>query len=423
MINQYVQQLHSSDARVRREAIIALGKSNDPSALSALADSYRSDPDPSLRELALKAGRYLKQQMGTAAQPASESVIATPRTKETSERIRRQVEEDEYDDPPDDLPTKPEVLRPKRAVTPHDVTRSKGYIDAALTQNERGDNGKAVKLLRQAIDLNPDIIKDNYFISVASGITNRDPQDTLAFLLDEGQLTSFARESAREVVQKRKSKHIESAAESSSWMGAGMEALLYFLINAGGAIIIALVVVQSMQSAFNDPRVLNELGMPLSMREAFSTFASAGAAFVFIYGLLFGAAQTISMFIYGFIVHLAAVFLFQGKGLYRHFMDKIFGFYNKRLLVYYGLGLVATILTFAGALPIVACLSIVIAFFSLWMLFQQMQVTAKAYDFGALGGCLSNVAAGVFFIVLGIVIQLALGASMEAAMMNMMQVR
>jgi hypothetical protein len=423
LINQYVQQLNSTDARIRREAIIALGKSNDPSALALLAESYRSDPDPGLRDLALKAGRYLKQQMGSDAQPASTSISTTPRTKETSERLRRQVEEDEYDDPPDELLTKPQPPRPKRAVTPQDVTRSKGYIDAALTQNERGENGKAVKLLRQAIELNPDIIKDNYFRSVVSGITNLSVEDAVAFLLDEGQITSFARQNAREQVQKRKSEHIESASETSSWMGVGLEALLYFLINAGGAIIIALVFVQAMQNALNDPRVLNELEMPTSLRQSLATFASAGVAFVILYGILFGAVQTITMFIYGGIVHLAAVFLFQGKGLYRHFMDKILGFYNKRLLVYYGLGLVATILFFAGTFPIVACLSLIIGFFSLWMLFQQMQVTAKAYDFGALGGCLSNVAAGALFVVLGIVLQLALGASLEAAMSNMIQVR
>ena len=59
------------------------------------------------------------------------------------------------------------------------MTRSKGYIDAALTQNERGENGKAVKLLRQALELNPDIIKDNYFLSVASGITNLNGEDAI----------------------------------------------------------------------------------------------------------------------------------------------------------------------------------------------------------------------------------------------------
>jgi hypothetical protein len=420
LINQYVQQLNSSDARLRREAIIALGKSNDPSALSALADSYRSDPDPSLRELALKAGRYLKQQVGGSAQPAA--AIPTPRSKETSERIRRQVEEEEYEDEIVEKMTRAEPPRPKRAATRDEIERSKGYIDSALTQNERGDNGKALKLLRQAIDLNPDIIKDNYFISVASGITNLNPEDTIAFLLDDGQITSFARQSARDVVENRKAKHIETASETSSWMGVSMEALLYFLINAAGVIIIALVIVQVMQNALNDPGILEELEMSRSMRDTLTSFAGAGIAFVFIYGIVFGVTQMISLFIYGFIVHLAAVFVFQGKGLYRHFMDKILGFYNKRLLVYYGIGLAIAVLTFAAGAPIIgACLGIVLGFFSLWMLFQQMQVTAKAYDFGAMGGCLSNVAAGVFFLVLGIVIQLALGASLEGALMNMMQ--
>jgi hypothetical protein len=417
LINQYVQQLRSSDARIRREAIIALGKSNDPSALAPLAEIYRSDPDPTLRDLALKAGRFLKQQVGQVATPAQAAPSARSMTASESERIRRQVEE--YDDNEVvDTPTKPEPPRPKRPVTEHDVQRSKSYIDSALTLSERGESGKAAKLLQQAIEVNPDIVRDNYFQSVASGITNRSGDDAIAFLLDKQQTTSFARQNAREQVQKRKSKHLDESRESS-WMGVGLEAFLFFIINSAGIALISLVIFQVMQNALQDPTTLNELQLPRSVRSQLDVFTQVGMGFVFLVAVFYGFGQVVSIFVFGFVVHVAAVFIFQGKGLLRHFLDKLLGFYNKRLLVYYALGLLATFLTFgAGAALIGACLSIIISIFTLYMFFQQVQITAKAYDFGALGGCLSNVTGGVLLLILLVALQVALGASIGTALTN-----
>jgi HEAT repeat protein len=52
-----LQALTSPDTEDRRRAIIALGRAKDPAALNALADVYRNDPDPALRELAQNTGR------------------------------------------------------------------------------------------------------------------------------------------------------------------------------------------------------------------------------------------------------------------------------------------------------------------------------------------------------------------------------
>ncbi len=415
MINQYIQQLRSSDAGTRRQAIIALGKSNDPSALSHLADSYRGDPDPSLRELALKAGRYLKQQIGDAAPPAAAE--RAPRTKETSERIRRQVEEDDEDEV--ETSTKPEpIVLPRKVVTSRDIATSKGYIDAALTQYELGANGKAVKLLKQAIDVNPDIIKDNYFLSVAASATNRSGEDSIRFLLDKGEVSSFARESARDQVRQRKSKHLESA-RGTSWGGVGLEALVYILLNTVGIAIILLVLLQVMQNIIEDPALARQMEIPSNIVNQLRGLASLGVVLIVVYSLVAALFGTLSLFIYGGVVHLAAVYIFRGKGLYRNFMDRLLGFFNKRLLVYYGLGLLATVLTFAAGAPILgACVGIIVSFYAAWMTWQQLKVTSDAYDFGLLGGCLSNIAAGALLMVFFVIVQVALGASLDAALTN-----
>ena len=63
MIDYLIQQLHNPDAAIRRRAIIKLGRSKDPVVLKALGAVVRSDSDPELRELARKAGLYIRQQM------------------------------------------------------------------------------------------------------------------------------------------------------------------------------------------------------------------------------------------------------------------------------------------------------------------------------------------------------------------------
>jgi len=94
MFDQLSEQLKSSEATQRRQAIVGLGKLADQRALPLLANIFRSDPDPALRELAKKAGQHIKKQSttSTAAGAASPSTppsqpaatpVAPPKPKPT----------------------------------------------------------------------------------------------------------------------------------------------------------------------------------------------------------------------------------------------------------------------------------------------------------------------------------------------------
>ncbi|MCC7207538.1 MAG: HEAT repeat domain-containing protein [Anaerolineae bacterium] len=86
MFDQYVALVQSADPAKRREAIIGFGKLGDSRALKYLAQVYKTDADPALRDLAAKAGRHIQkvQQGGqAAAQPVAPSAppsIAAPTT-------------------------------------------------------------------------------------------------------------------------------------------------------------------------------------------------------------------------------------------------------------------------------------------------------------------------------------------------------
>src|SRR5258708_16046732 len=157
MFDQYLEQLASPDVSERRQAIIALGKSADPRALAPLANIYKNDPDPTLRELALKAGRYLKgltASMPSAATSSSAPVAQTTLTVSSSLAIEA---------------AKPE-LKPKE-VTYADRQRAKGRVDYAIGLVAEGRNEKALSELVDAIRINPELATDQVALNLASSVT------------------------------------------------------------------------------------------------------------------------------------------------------------------------------------------------------------------------------------------------------------
>src|SRR5437868_258851 len=83
--SQMVAQLDSDDPEQRKAAIVALARSADAESLPLLVKIYRNDPDPTLRELALKAGRHIKaQSKPPAAPPTIPEVLASTAVTEVS---------------------------------------------------------------------------------------------------------------------------------------------------------------------------------------------------------------------------------------------------------------------------------------------------------------------------------------------------
>jgi tetratricopeptide (TPR) repeat protein len=412
LITQYINQLKSGDAVRRREAIIALGKSGDAAALKPLAEVYRNDPEPALRELALKAGKYLRQQTGDAAPAAS----PPPPARRSVNSIQDEI--DEYE--AEENPTQPQIKVQRREVRPENAKRAREYTNEALTQNINGDNAKAIKALRNAIKIDPNIIDDAFFASVAGTVTGEAGEDAIALILDDGQAKNIARESNKQKRQKRIDTQMEQAREST-WGGVGLEAAIYFAINVIGVLVLGLVLIELLKNAFNNPETLAALELDRTTRDSLEAFTAIGGAFVFIGALVYAVFQLVYIFVYGGLVHVVARYLFQGTGTVVHFLDKFIGFYNKRLPIYFGLTLVANLFTFGAGSPILgACLSVVLGIFTLWFLFEHIGVTAKAYDFSTAGGCLSHLVVGiavsVIFGVIGFAFSTAIGAALSNAL-------
>jgi hypothetical protein len=152
MIEKWVKQLGNSDANKRKEAIKALAQAKDSAALKFLAAVYKNDPDPAVREMALKAGRYLKQQADNAKLDTS---APTP-------------------------PTLPPTA--EKVVTREDEIRARSYLDSALDYHIRGDNGRAYSELSRAFSLNPKLKEEGFVVNLAKELTGLDGDAAIARL-------------------------------------------------------------------------------------------------------------------------------------------------------------------------------------------------------------------------------------------------
>lgn len=389
MSSSYVDQLKSSDAARRREAIIALGKSNSADALAPLAEVYRNDPDESLRELALKAGRYLRQQTADAAPVA----VASARNG-GAERLER--EPSEYDDIAE--AKRPPLVLPKKVIKAGDISLSRSLTNEALTHNANNDNAKALKALRNAIKVNPEIIDDQFFLGVAGSVTDRDGKSAIAMLLDEGEYTSKVKESKQALKQSKIDKHMATARESK-WSGVAIEAVIFFLLNAIALVVLTLVIAEAgkAQVAMTPEEyetARESLGSLQNIVVSFEALTTLSLPSLIGVGVIIAVGALISMVIFGLLLHLIAK-LFNGKGTMPFLYDKLFGHYNLRLPQVYGIIAVGYYVTF-GFGVIYAALVLAIGLFRFVNVNRRaVGVLRQVYNLNSVLGLFASIVASL----------------------------
>lgn len=172
---QLVDQLHNADPAVRRKAIIALGRSKDLTALSELAQVYRADPVPELRELARQAGRYIQQENRPAPEP-----VASPPDAELEPAPLDAISSPVTPAVPAMTP----APMPAPAITPADVQRGAAYFRSARSLSESGEQARAIKELALALHADPGLANEPVFITLASEVLGAPPRAAIRTLLD-----------------------------------------------------------------------------------------------------------------------------------------------------------------------------------------------------------------------------------------------
>ncbi len=180
MNNQLLAQLHSPDPTQRRQAIIALGRACDPADLRALAQVYRSDPDPALRELARKAGVHIRQQ----AQGRTKALDTTDSPSPLAEKKSG----GEVELPP--------------PVSKRQAERAKSYYNRALDLHMAGDTAKAATELGRALAINPFLATDTPTMNLAAKMTGLPPGEAIQALMDRQQRAKVVETQAKAAPRK-----------------------------------------------------------------------------------------------------------------------------------------------------------------------------------------------------------------------------
>jgi hypothetical protein len=159
-----INQLDSLVVTERIQAIKQLARLKNREALRHLAEVARTDRDPEVRELARKAGIYIKQ--NTPETPPARPDDQTTRSKSGVRASAVSVLPDE-----DEQADEPSPMLSEIPVTQADITRAQGYLDQAMGMSVRGNNERARELIQRALAANPRLMYDSYTMSLASNIT------------------------------------------------------------------------------------------------------------------------------------------------------------------------------------------------------------------------------------------------------------
>ncbi|RMG90240.1 MAG: HEAT repeat domain-containing protein, partial [Chloroflexi bacterium] len=171
-----IQQLDNPDPEVRKKVIKALAKSQDPSAIKYLATLYKTDSDPEVRELALKAGKYIRKVAGDDIGSDSGRSMSFTSPLDTAEDEDSVYPQDDASAPP-----RPEDIEVPEA----DAQRARSYLEQALDLQVRGEDERAVQFIARAFRLNPKFQFDGYALGVAATVMNRGRDEVLTFLKPE----------------------------------------------------------------------------------------------------------------------------------------------------------------------------------------------------------------------------------------------
>lgn len=403
MFDQFVAQLQSPDPSQRRKAIIALGTSKDPTALQHLAVIFRTDPEPSLRELARRAGVHIRRAMDLQAE-AGQSAAAPPVVSSGDD-----VDEPDIDNllgmiaaspaeaPAPETPSERRSAPPEAASVPvrgrtyetsrNDVERAKGYVDQALSMNLKGENAKAMKAMAQALQINPNLINDAYSMSIAASITGLEGDGAVQMILDSSQRKGFEQQALEQKKQRRIETHL-SKAEHVTWASTWFEIIIFTIITAVGPVLQSLVTVESARAYVNT--LVPELVETPEMQAALASLDQYNAGSLLIVGVVSALAGVIGLLIQTVIIHFGAIHLLGGHGTLRYLLELLLGFYNKWLPIIFFLSYITVAVGFiSGFSPIVLCLALPLVLLSLYVSGKTSGKIGEAYDFGTAKGCLA----------------------------------
>jgi hypothetical protein len=350
MIQSAIRQLQDTNTGVRRDAVMMLGRIADPDALDALAEVVRRDPDPTVRELARKAGQHIKAKNMTMKfkdQPAS----------------------------------------------PAQRERALAFLNEALDWETRGSKARALDALGKAFESDPNLRHDTMAANLASKLTDMSADAAVLLVADP------IRRGAMIEMQGGGSGGASDAAD----VGAGralFDLLIYGLANGALAFIGVTFLFQAIITALGTV-MPGTSGLTPADLEQFTGSAAAGSAAIGVfYGVVYAIFSIIALLILDVAIHLSATTVMGGDGTLAGLIHKTTLFYTVMIPV----SIVVGMLPLLGLLEprYAGLLTFVNYAVGILTLVWSGKLIGDAYDFGTGKGCVSmllgTISLGLIFV-------------------------
>ena len=386
-----IKQLKSSDPQKRFVAVKQIAREKDVTMLKTLSDMAANDPDEQVRSVAARAVQFIR------GEGKAESVAQKAAQREA----------------------------PVKEISAKEQARAKGYIDSAIGLQINGERDKALKDLAKALEINPKLRKDNFFISVLEEASGMPRDEAFQIIADDEAIKSVSKNEKVRRKSQRAEAHQEDVSRSR-WSSVVMDLLIYTLILVFATMFLPIVAGQAAESYLNGYQaavdscvpgsriVTEQCPSPLEPEifELVGTLRQFGLMTGVLLGVGAGIAGVIGLLINLFFTHMAARFMFGGDATFPHLIYKVVSFYNSRLPILYGIFYLAIVLAFLMGAPLVFGIVMGAAsLYSLYISFKTMSKVGEAYDFGAMKGCLSLVVGSFIVGIINFVFSLALGGT------------
>lgn len=459
--DKLLRMLKNPNPDQRKKAITELAKTKNREALTHLANVYRSDSDPEIRELARKAGVYISKNtpQGGAAKPKNNSAAYAYDTDEDeygdeeaydygaayadeddgdsygsygssygSSSLYGDEDEDDDggygslsygDDGEIDSYDDADDVEEEVVVSALDQERAQGLVQQALDVHMRGNNDRAIKYLAQAYTKNPRLKRDSYTSGLAATITGLPSDQAVDYIIE------MHGGGGGKTKRGQKSKRGGAAADDPTWGDALVDLAIYWFVNLGlyavGAILIYVLLANVTQAALTAPSAsssFNTPGMPTT-QQIMDLFNATAIPLMLLYCVAVATFSLIGLIIHYYAIHFVSIGMLGGDGTMPRLIRKLTLFYTFTVpLLTFVVGFASGFLQATS--PDMAGIAALVQFgLSLGVSFWTSAKIGDAYEFGAGRGCaalvLSYIAIGICGCMLIWVLTSMLGSAFSQA--------
>ncbi|MAU10110.1 MAG: hypothetical protein CL607_09835 [Anaerolineaceae bacterium] len=405
MYDDILELLHSSDPKDRIRAIKEIARTEDPSLLTQLALIHKNDHDPEVREMALKAGRYIRSKQ----QKVAPFVIDDATVGDA--RLGADGPEYEMTDAAasiGDLTRKKKKNKRMEPVSAAAEKRAKGLVDRAMNFSMSGKNDMAAAELRKALHINPNLANDEYTTTLAAEVMGL-PKDEA---IDELMYSA-----ANDV-----------ADDGITWETALADLATYGLVIAiivfvGGLLISRLfgdMLINMMNIYMQDSSSYYDMQTVEDMKLLFNQVSNPSIPGLLLSGLSTGVFSIIGILFWYGVVHFVSTNFMSGMGSFRKLIHKMTPFLS---IINFVQALVLGVMFFflmRGMSDLVSTvdgsfdqqiaversledalnvMQLISWIFSIVVLIFYSKILGETYEFGAGKGCVSLFISSIMMVV------------------------